>query len=32
MAFTRETVPLIRIAEGFIEVAVPEDDEDNDHV
>ncbi len=27
MAFTRETVPVIRIAEGYIVVAVPEDDE-----
>ena len=32
LAFTRETVPVINIAEGFIIVAVPEDDEDNDHV
>ena len=32
MAFTRETVPVIDIAEGFIVVAVPEDDEGNDHV
>ena len=32
IAFTRETVPVIRIAEGYIVVAVPEDDEDNDHV
>jgi 16S rRNA processing protein RimM len=32
LAFTRETVPVINIAEGFIVVAVPEDDEDNDHV
>ena len=32
LAFTRETVPLIQIAEGYIVVAVPEDDEDNDHV
>jgi 16S rRNA processing protein RimM len=32
LAFTRETVPQIHIADGFIIVAVPEDDEDNDHV
>ena len=32
IAFTRETVPVINIAEGYIVVAVPEDDEDNDHV
>ena len=32
LAFTRETVPTIKIAEGYIIVAVPEDDEDNDHV
>lgn len=32
MAFTRETVPVIDVAQGFIVVAVPEDDEDNDHV
>jgi len=32
MAFTRETVPVIDIAEGFLVVAVPEDDEGNDHV
>ncbi|MFO1248650.1 MAG: ribosome maturation factor RimM [Alphaproteobacteria bacterium] len=32
LAFTRETVPTIRITEGYIIVAVPEDDEDNDHV
>ena len=32
LAFTRETVPLIEIAAGHIVVAVPEDDEDNDHV
>jgi len=25
-------VPVLNIAEGFIIVAVPEDDEDNDHV
>jgi 16S rRNA processing protein RimM len=32
LAFTRETVPQIHIADGFIVVAVPEDDEGNDHV
>ena len=32
LAFTRETVPVIKIAEGYIIVAVPEDDEGNDHV
>ena len=32
MAFTKETVPVIQVAEGYIVVAVPEDDEDNDHV
>ena len=32
MAFTKETAPVINIAEGFIIVAVPEDDEANDHV
>ena len=32
IAFTRETVPVIQVSEGFIIVAVPEDDEDNDHV
>jgi 16S rRNA processing protein RimM len=32
LAFTRETVPVINIADGFIVVAVPEDDENNDHV
>lgn len=32
MAFTKETAPVINVAEGFIIVAVPEDDEDNDHV
>ena len=32
LAFTRETVPHIHIADGYIIVAVPEDDEDNDHV
>ncbi len=32
LAFTRETVPVIRIAEGYIVVAVPEDDDGTDHV
>jgi 16S rRNA processing protein RimM len=32
LAFTRETVPTIDIAGGRIVVAVPEDDEGNDHV
>jgi 16S rRNA processing protein RimM len=32
MAFTRETVPTIDIPGGRIVVAVPEDDEDTDHV
>ena len=32
LAFTRETVPHIHIADGYIVVAVPEDDEGNDHV
>jgi 16S rRNA processing protein RimM len=32
LAFTRETVPTIDIAGGRIVVAVPEDNEDNDHV
>jgi 16S rRNA processing protein RimM len=32
LAFTKETVPVLNIAEGFIVVAVPEDDEENDHV
>jgi len=32
LAFTRETVPVINVTEGFIIVAVPEDDEDNNHV
>jgi 16S rRNA processing protein RimM len=32
LAFTRETVPVINIADGYIIVAVPEDDEDTDHV
>jgi 16S rRNA processing protein RimM len=32
LAFTKETVPVINIADGYIVVAVPEDDEENDHV
>jgi 16S rRNA processing protein RimM len=32
MAFTKETVPVIQVTDGYIVVAVPEDDEDNDHV
>jgi len=32
LAFTRETVPVIDIQGGRIVVAVPEDDEDHDHV
>jgi 16S rRNA processing protein RimM len=32
LAFTRETVPSIEIALGRIVIAVPEEDEDNDHV
>jgi 16S rRNA processing protein RimM len=32
LAFTKETVPLIDIAGGRVEIAVPEDDEDTDHV
>jgi 16S rRNA processing protein RimM len=32
LSFTRETVPVIDIKVGRIMVAVPEDDEDNDHV
>ena len=32
LAFTKETVPVINIADRFIVVAVPEDDEDTDHV
>jgi 16S rRNA processing protein RimM len=32
LAFTRETVPVIDIARGRIQVAVPEDDEGGDHV
>ncbi len=32
LAFTRETVPVIDVPGGRVVVAVPEDDEDNDHV
>ena len=32
LAFTKETAPVINVADGFIVVAVPEDDEENDHV
>jgi 16S rRNA processing protein RimM len=32
LAFTKETAPVINVADGFIVVAVPEDDEGNDHV
>jgi 16S rRNA processing protein RimM len=32
LAFTKETVPVINVTDGFIVVAVPEDDEDTDHV
>ena len=32
LAFSRETVPVLNIAAGYIMVAVPEDDEGNDHV
>ena len=32
LAFTRETVPQIHIADGYILVAVPEDDDGTDHV
>lgn len=32
LAFTKETVPHIHIAEGYLIVAVPEDDEAGDHV
>jgi 16S rRNA processing protein RimM len=32
LAFTRETVPTIEIAQGRVVVAVPEDDEAGDHV
>jgi 16S rRNA processing protein RimM len=31
LAFTRETVPHIRIKDGYIIVAVPEDDDDDGH-
>jgi 16S rRNA processing protein RimM len=32
LAFSRETVPVLNITAGYIVVAVPEDDEGNDHV
>ena len=32
LAFTKETVPHIHIADGYIVVAVPEDDDGTDHV
>lgn len=32
LAFSEETVPVLDIAAGYIVVAVPEDDEENDHV
>jgi 16S rRNA processing protein RimM len=32
LAFTKETVPVIDVAGGRVEIAVPEDDEDTDHV
>jgi 16S rRNA processing protein RimM len=32
LAFTRETVPVINIADGYVVVAVPEDDDGTDHV
>ena len=32
LAFTKETVPVLNIEAGYIIVAVPEDDEDNNHV
>jgi 16S rRNA processing protein RimM len=32
LAFTKETVPVLNIQAGYIIVAVPEDDEGNDHV
>lgn len=32
LAFTKETVPQIHVTDGYIVVAVPEDDEDTDHV
>ena len=31
LAFSKETVPVLNIAAGYVVVAVPEDDEDNDH-
>jgi 16S rRNA processing protein RimM len=32
LAFTKETVPVLNIADGYIVVAVPEDDDGTDHV
>jgi 16S rRNA processing protein RimM len=32
LAFSKETVPVLNIAAGYVVVAVPEDDEGNDHV
>ena len=32
LAFSKETVPVLNIGAGYITVAVPEDDEGNDHV
>jgi 16S rRNA processing protein RimM len=32
LAFSRQTVPVLDVAAGYIIVAVPEDDEGNDHV
>jgi 16S rRNA processing protein RimM len=32
LAFTKQTVPQIHVTDGYIVVAVPEDDEGNDHV
>jgi 16S rRNA processing protein RimM len=32
LAFTKETVPVINIADGYLVVAVPEDDDGTDHV
>jgi 16S rRNA processing protein RimM len=32
LAFSKETVPELNVADGYIVVAVPEDDEDNDHI
>jgi 16S rRNA processing protein RimM len=32
LAFSRETVPVLNLAAGYIIVAVPEDDEGNNHV